>query len=103
MSHLRDIYSAVTALPIRLHYSLNVLHFQRKLAMKKAFRVPDMMCSNCAMHLEGLEDELDGIKRISASYKKQTLDVEFDETKLTVEEIIAAANEIGYHPELIPA
>jgi len=55
------------------------------------------------MHLEGLEDELAGIKRISASYKKQILEVEFDEKKLTVEQILTAANEIGYHPELIPA
>jgi copper chaperone CopZ len=71
--------------------------------MKKTFKVPDMMCSNCAMHLEGLEDELEGIKRISASYKKQTLEVDFDETRLTVEKIIEAAHEIGYHPEPIPA
>ncbi len=67
--------------------------------MKKTFRVPDMECPNCAMHLEGLEDELPGVKRINASYKKQLMEVEFDETKLTVEQIITAANAIGYHPE----
>ena len=67
--------------------------------IKKFFRVPDMECPNCAMHLEGLEDELPGVKRIQASYKKQLMEVEFDETKLTVEQIVAAANEIGYHPE----
>jgi copper chaperone CopZ len=69
--------------------------------MIKTFRVPDMMCSNCVMHLEGLEDELPGIKRINASYKKQTMQVEFDETKLSIEQIIKAAIAIGYHPELI--
>ncbi len=67
--------------------------------MKKTFRVPDMHCPNCAMHLEGLEDELPGVRSISASYKKQVMDVEFDELKLTIEQIIAAANELGYHPE----
>jgi copper chaperone CopZ len=67
--------------------------------MKKTFRVPDMQCPNCAMHLEGLEDELSGVKRITASYKKQLMEVEFDETKLSVEQIITAANAIGYHPE----
>jgi copper chaperone CopZ len=60
-----------------------------------------MECPNCAMHLEGLEDELRGIKRITASYKKQVMEVEFDETKLTVQQIITAANAIGYHPEPI--
>jgi copper chaperone len=58
-----------------------------------------MECPNCAMHLEGLEDELPGITRVSASYKKQTMEVEFDEKKVTIAQIIAAANEIGYHPE----
>jgi copper chaperone len=69
--------------------------------MKINFRVPDMECPNCAMHLEGLEDELPGIRRINASYKKQRMEVEFDEAKLTVEQIVKAANAIGYHP--VPA
>jgi len=67
--------------------------------MKTTFRVPDMNCPNCAMHLEGLEDEVPGIKRVNASYKKQIMEVEFDEKLLTLEQIISAANEIGYHPE----
>lgn len=68
--------------------------------MKKVFRVSDMSCPNCAMHLEGLEDELPGVKRINASYKKLTMEVEFDEKMLTIEQIIKAANAIGYHPEV---
>ena len=69
--------------------------------MKITFRVPDMECANCAMHLESLEDELPGIKRINASYRKQIMDIEFDETSVSVEQIIKAANVLGYHPELI--
>jgi copper chaperone CopZ len=71
--------------------------------MKKTFRVSDMQCPNCAMHLEGLEDELSGVLRITASYKKQVMEVVFDETLLSVDQIIAAANTLGYHPELVPA
>jgi copper chaperone CopZ len=67
--------------------------------MKIVFRVTDMMCPNCAMHLEGLEDEVVGIKKVAASYKKQTMEVEYDETMLTVEQIVSAANSLGYHPE----
>ncbi len=70
--------------------------------MKMVFRVPDMQCPNCAMHLEGLEDDLPGVKRVSASYKKQVMEVEFDETKLSVQQIIGAANALGYHPEIVP-
>jgi copper chaperone len=71
--------------------------------MKKAFRVPDMQCPNCAMHLEGLEDELAGVKRITASYKKQVMEVDFDESKVSVSQIVSAANALGYHPEVLPA
>jgi copper chaperone CopZ len=71
--------------------------------MKKIFRVPDMQCPNCAMHLEGLEDELPGVKRISASYKKLVMEVEFDEAKVSVDQIVAAANGLGYHPEPVAA
>ena len=52
--------------------------------MKKIFNVPDMTCPNCAMHLEGLEDEIPGVNRITASYKKLVMEVEFDDTKLTM-------------------
>jgi copper chaperone CopZ len=71
--------------------------------MKKTFRVPDMACPNCAMHLEGLEDELPGVKRINASYKKQIMEVEFDESMLSIEQIVAAAKALGYHPEPVTA
>ncbi len=71
--------------------------------MKMTFRVPDMRCPNCAMHLEGLEDDLPGVRHIAASYKKQSLEVDFDEAQLSAEQIVAAANALGYHPEPLPA
>ncbi len=68
--------------------------------IKEIFSVPDMHCSSCAMTLEGLEDELPGIKRINASYHKQRLEVEYDEQVLASSQIKAAALELGY--TLIP-
>ena len=59
-----------------------------------------MYCPNCAMTLEGLEDELNGIQQISVSYRKQILEAEYDEKKVEVEEIIQAAGQKGY--TLIP-
>lgn len=67
--------------------------------MKTTFRVPDMHCPNCAFALEGLEDDLKGVTRVEASYKKLTMDVEYDEKLVSLEEIVAAANRLGYHPE----
>ena len=64
--------------------------------IKKTFKVPDMSCTNCAMNLESLEDILDGVKEINASYHKLQMTVEYDETKLTDEQIIAAVKKKGY-------
>ena len=69
--------------------------------IKKTFSVPDMHCSNCSMKLESLEDVLDGIKEINASYHKQQMIVEFDESKVSEAQIIAAAKKKGYVALLI--
>jgi len=69
--------------------------------IKKTFKVPDMTCTNCAMKLESLEDTLDGINEINASYHKLQMIVEYDESKLTDEQIIAAVRKKGY--QALPA
>ena len=69
--------------------------------MKKTFRIPDMLCSNCSMRIESLEDELPGVKEINASYHKQQMVIEFDETILGDEQIIAAVKKKGY--QAVPA
>ena len=68
--------------------------------IKKTFNVPDMHCTNCSMKLESIEDELAGIKEINASYHKQQMTVEFDETKVSEDQIIAAAKTKGYEAVL---
>lgn len=64
--------------------------------IKKTFKIPDMSCTNCAMKLESLEDTLDGVREIHASYHKLQMIVEYDESKLTEEQIIAAVKKKGY-------
>jgi len=64
--------------------------------IQKTFLVSDMHCSNCAMKIESLEDDLPGIQSISASYRKGQVVVEFDESKITSEEIMAAVKRQGY-------
>ncbi len=64
--------------------------------IKRTFKIPDMTCSNCAMKLESLEDTLEGVKEINASYHKLEMIIEYDEFKLTNEQIIAAVKKKGY-------
>lgn len=64
--------------------------------IKKTFRVTDMHCTNCVMRIEGLEDDLPGVKRVSASYQRGQMTVEFDETAVTEAQILAAVERLGY-------
>lgn len=64
--------------------------------IKKTYIVSDMHCVNCAMRIEGIEDDLQGVKSVSASYKKGQMTVEFDEARLSDAQIIAAVKEKGY-------
>lgn len=64
--------------------------------IKKTFNVPDMTCSNCAMKLESLEDTLEGIKEVNASYHRLEMVIEYDESKLTIDQILAAVKKKGY-------
>jgi copper chaperone CopZ len=53
------------------------------------------------MKLESLEDSLEGIIEINASYHKLQMTVEYDESRLTDEQIIAAVKKKGY--QAVPA
>lgn len=64
--------------------------------LKKTFRIPDMHCANCSMRIESIEDDLPGIKEVNASYHKQQMVVEYDETQLSDDQIIAAVKKKGY-------
>lgn len=64
--------------------------------VKKIFRIDGMHCSNCAMNIEGIEDDLPGIKQISASYQKGQMVVEFDEARVSENQILEAVKERGY-------
>jgi copper chaperone CopZ len=48
------------------------------------------------MELESLEDTLEGVREINASYHKLQMIVVYDEHKLTEEQIIAAVQKKGY-------
>ena len=69
--------------------------------IKKTFKVPDMSCTNCAMKLESLEDTLDGVKEVNASYHRLEMVIVYDEARLTEEQIIAAVKKKGY--QAVPA
>ncbi len=66
------------------------------MVIKKTYVVSDMHCANCAMRIEGIEDDLPGVKKVVASYKTGQMIVEFDEAQIGDAEIIAAVRAMGY-------
>ena len=64
--------------------------------IKQTFQVSDMHCSNCAMKIEGIEDDLPGVMRVYASYVRGQMTVEYDERQVSPEAIIAAVKKQGY-------
>jgi|WetSurMetagenome_2_1015567.scaffolds.fasta_scaffold929337_2 copper chaperone CopZ len=71
--------------------------------MKTQISVPDMMCHNCEKRLAGLADKLPGVKGIVATHETHLMEVEYDETLLSIEQVISAVEGIGFHPELVSA
>jgi copper chaperone CopZ len=67
--------------------------------LKKTFRIPDMHCSACVMKLESLEDDLPGVRMVQASYQKQSMLVEYDDSKVSDGEIRKAIQGLGYTVE----
>jgi copper chaperone CopZ len=68
--------------------------------IKKTFTIKDMHCSSCVMRIEGIENDLPGIRRISASYQKQQMVIEYDEEAINEGQIIKAVEKLGYHVEM---
>ena len=62
----------------------------------KHYKVTNMDCGSCAMHIESLEDEITGVDAIKVSYKKQTMEVKFDEHKTNLDEINKRVKALGY-------
>jgi copper chaperone CopZ len=68
--------------------------------VKQVYRVLKMYCPTCPMRIEAIEDELPGIKRIKASYQKEQMIIEYDETVVTADQIRQAVEAKGYGLEL---
>jgi copper chaperone CopZ len=65
--------------------------------MKQIFSVPEIHCSSCLMLLEGLEEDHSAIKNVRTDLIKREVEIEFDELKMSTNEIIEAIDEIsGY-------
>ena len=63
--------------------------------------IKDMHCASCAMRIESIQDELPGIRDISASYRQAAVKVEYDPERISEKEIRTAIEKLGYHIECL--
>ena len=63
---------------------------------KQVFGVKGMHCSACVMTLEGLEDEVTGVRSLKVSLHKQRAEIDYDENKISEDEIRRAFEREGY-------
>ena len=61
---------------------------------KKTYNIEGMHCTGCAMVIESDLEDI-GVKA-TCSYAKQSLDVEFDETNITDQQISDVVKKSGY-------
>ena len=64
--------------------------------MKERYHVTGMSCSACSSHVEKAVNKLENVKNASVNLLTETMDVTYDETKITSAEIIDAVVKAGY-------
>ncbi len=68
--------------------------------MKKIIlKIDGMHCSSCAMNIDFDLEDL-GVKSAKTNYAKQVTEVEFEEEKLKLPEILAQIQKTGYKAQV---
>ena len=64
--------------------------------VKKKLKIEGMHCTSCAMSIDFDLEDAEGVKQVKTSYAAQVCEVEFDDEKLSVTEIIEIIQKSGY-------
>lgn len=64
--------------------------------IKKKFKIIDMHCSSCALTIDMDLEDLEGIKISKTSYAKAETEIEFDEEKLKLDDVVSSIKKSGY-------
>ena len=63
---------------------------------EKTLRVPDMHCGHCKAAVEGELSKLSGVEIANADLEKGTVEVSYDESTVSTEDLKEAVEEAGY-------
>lgn len=68
--------------------------------MNKKYKVTGMTCSACSSRVEKCVEKLDGVNNVSVNLLTNSMQVDFDENKLTEEKIANSVIQAGYGMEI---
>ena len=60
------------------------------------FKLQNLSCSSCVMHLEAMEDDLNGVQSVDVNFKKLTMKVEYLDEVISLADITQAVSDMGY-------
>lgn len=66
---------------------------------KESFKIKGMTCNSCVKRIEHKVSELNGVKKISVNLEKKNVYVEFDNEKISLNNIKEAIFQLGYKVE----
>ena len=64
--------------------------------MQQIMKINGMTCSACAARVEKVTAKLAGVEKSSVNFASEKLTIDFDETKVSKEEIQSAIEKAGY-------
>lgn len=68
--------------------------------MKEKFSVTGMTCSACSSGIERTLNKMDGVEKAEVSLMGESMNVEYDDSVVTREQIVAAVEDLGYGASL---
>ena len=78
----------------------SLLDFSDGTMARISFELPAIHCSACVYLLERLERLNKGVKQCEVNFAKKTANILFDETQVSLKELVVLLHSIGYAPDL---
>lgn len=67
--------------------------------MKAKLKITGMHCTSCAMNIDMDLEDMEGVKNVKTSYARQECEIEFDNEKVSIEEVRITIKKTGYQAE----
>jgi copper chaperone CopZ len=69
--------------------------------IKKKLKIEGMHCTSCAMTIDFDLEDLDGVFTVKTHYAREETEVEFDEEKIDIMQILRQVQKTGYNAKLV--